>query len=333
MSNLTFIAMKMKAILSILGLIWSMNSHAQVSDSLSFWEPSPTFNSSRFNKVLGFGSVAYGGFSTGLYYAWYRQYDLEGFHFFDDMGEWKQMDKAGHIYTAYLQGVLCYKGAKWTGLSDRKAIWTGIICGSLFQTTIEVMDGFSSEWGFSIGDFGANVLGTSAFALQQHYWGEQRIVLKESSWARNHPNSIVHSVDGTSTTTLSARADDLFGTGFFEKYLKDYNNQTYWASFNIRAFKPEWESIPKWLNVAIGYGANGLYGGFENEWEIDGQRYISDTPRYRQWYISLDVDLDRIETDHAFLNTLLSVFNIIKIPAPALEITSRGEVKLHLLHF
>ena len=94
------------------------------------------------------------------------------------MAEWKQVDKVGHIYTAYLQGVLCYKGAQWVGLSEGQSIATGIICGSLFQTTIEVMDGFSTQWGFSIGDFAANALGVGAFALQQKYWGEQRILMQ-----------------------------------------------------------------------------------------------------------------------------------------------------------
>ena len=152
-------------------------------DSIGFWKSSPTFNKKRFNKALIFSTVAYTSFSTGLYLTWYKQYPTEGFHLFNDMAEWKQVDKVGHIYTAYLQGVLCYKGAKWVGLSEGQSIATGIICGSLFQTTIEVMDGFSSEWGFSVGDFAANVIGIGAFAFQQKYWGEQRILIKESSWA------------------------------------------------------------------------------------------------------------------------------------------------------
>lgn len=325
--------MKLQSFLVIIFSAFCIISHAQRQDTLSFWQASPEFNQGRFNKAFTFSAIAYTGFSTGLYYTWYRQYPMEGFHLFDDMGEWKQMDKAGHIYTAYLQGVLCYKGAKWTGMSDRKAIWTGVLCGSLFQTTIEVMDGFSSQWGFSVGDFGANAIGTGAFALQQSYWGEQRILLKESSWARNYDDSAIRSIDGSATTSLDERTGQLFGNGFFEKYLKDYNGQTYWASINIRSFQPHWESIPDWLNIAVGYGAQGLYGGFENQWEKDGVKYELDLPRYRQWYLSLDVDLSKIDTDNYLLKTLLSVLNIIKIPAPALEINTLGEVKFHLIHF
>lgn len=308
------------------------SSYAQ-SDTLSFWEPSPTFDKGRFNKALTFSAVTYSSFSTGLYLTWYRQYPTQGFHFFDDSREWQQVDKIGHVYTAYLQGVLCYKGARWTGLSEGKSITTGIICGSLFQTTIEVMDGFSSEWGFSVSDFGANVLGTTAFAAQQYYWGEQRILLKESSWAPIYSNDPITSVSGNSTTTLSTRARSLYGSSFLEKYLKDYNGQTYWASVNVHSFLSEQSSFPDWLNVAIGYGAQGMYGGFENKWTVDGETYVVDLPRYRQWYLSLDVDLTKIDTDNYFLKTILSVLNIIKVPAPAIEINTQGQIKLHLLHF
>lgn len=302
-------------------------------DTLGFWEPSPVFNKSRFNKALAFSTVAYTSFSTGLYLTWYKQYPTESFHTFNDMGEWKQMDKVGHIYTAYLQGVLCYKGSRWVGLSEGQSIATGIICGSLFQTTIEVMDGFSAEWGFSYGDFAANTIGIGAFAAQQKYWGEQRIIFKESSWARNYSKDPISSITGEATTSLHDRSKSLFGNGFLEKYLKDYNGQTYWASVNIHSFMPQSNTFPKWLNVALGYGAQGLWGGFENKWEEDNQRFELDLPRYRQWYLSLDVDLSRIDTDNYLLKTLLSVLNIIKVPAPAIEINTEGQIKFHIIHF
>jgi len=101
----------------------------------------------------------------------------------------------------------------------------------------------------------------------------------------------------------------------------------------VHSFLPKSNTIPKWLNVAVGYGAQGLWGGFENEWEIDDQRYELNLPRYRQWYLSLDVDLSRIDTDNYLLKTILSVLNIIKIPAPAIEFNSLGEVKFHIIHF
>ena len=120
-------------------------------------------------------------FSVGLYNSWYKKHNTGSFHLFNDWNEWKHMDKFGHVYTAYFQSVLCYKGAKWTGLSNKKSMLTGMLCGGLFQTTIEIMDGFSDKWGFSFPDFGANMLGLGIFAAQQHWWNEQRIYLKVSS--------------------------------------------------------------------------------------------------------------------------------------------------------
>jgi len=195
------------------------------------------------------------------------------------------------------------------------------------------MDGFSAEWGFSLGDLAANTIGTAGFALQQKYWGEQRIILKQSSWARNYSDNPISSVSGGASSSLDRRANNLFGSGFFEKYLKDYNGQTYWASFNIHSFLPVDNTIPKWLNVAVGYGAQNLWGGFENQWAEDEQQYELDLPRYRQWYLSLDMDLSKIDTDNYFLKTLLSVFNIIKIPAPAIEYSLQEGIKFHIIHF
>lgn len=298
-----------------------------------FFAPSDTFNQKRFNYALGISAATYTGFSIGLYQAWYKQYPQEGFHLFNDGGEWSNMDKIGHVYTAYFQGVLCYKGAKWTGLSDNKSILVGAICGSLFQSTIEVMDGFSSQWGFSLYDMGANVAGIGIYALQQKYWKDQRITLKVSSIPSGYSDYSVIGSQGNSVT-LQERADDLFGTSFAEKFLKDYNAQAYWASVNVHSFLPSGNNWPSWLNIALGYGADNMFGGFENEWEVEGEKFIVDEsvfPRVHQVYLGFDIDLTRVKTKNNFLKGILSMFNIFKVPSPALELNSRGEFTFHIL--
>lgn len=299
----------------------------------SFFTPSDTFNQKRFNYALGISAVTYTGFSIGLYHTWYKQYPQGKFHFFDDYGEWNNMDKIGHVYTSYFQGVLCYRGARWTGLSDDKSIMVGAICGSLFQTTIEVMDGFSTEWGFSLSDMGANTAGIGLFALQQKYWKEQRISLKVSSYPKSYPDYYVIGDQGTKMS-LQDRADDLFGSSFPERFLKDYNAQVYWASVNVNSFLPENNNWPDWLNVAVGYGADNMFGGFENEWESNGELFAVDTeeyPRVHQFYLGLDLDLTKIKTENPFLKGVLSMFNIFKAPSPAIELNSRGEFTFHIL--
>ena len=240
------------------------------------------------------------------------------------------MDKYGHFYTAYFQGVLVYKGAKWTGLSEDKSILTGFLLGTLFQSTIEIMDGFSSKWGFSIADIGMNFAGSSAFVLQQKYWGEQRITFKMSNVVRSYPSTIVQSKDGLSTTTIEARASSLFGSSVAERFLKDYNTQVYWASIDIKKFAPN-SNYPKWLNFAVGYSAGNLYGGYENEWNLGGVEYeVNDIfPRYSRFLIAPDINLSSIRTSSYFWNGVLDVFDIFHLPVPALEINTLGEVHFH----
>ena len=298
----------------------------------SFFTPADTFNQKRFNYALGISTTTYTGFSIALYQAWYKQYPQEGFHTFNDVGEWNDMDKVGHLYTAYFQGVLCYKGAKWTGLNDDKSILVGAICGGLFQTTIEMMDAFSSQWGFSVADIGANFTGIGLFALQQKYWGEQKIMLKVSSLPSSYPNYTVTGSNGTEVT-LQQRANSLFGSSFPERFLKDYNAQAYWASFNVNSFLPDGNKWPVWLNLSLGYGSNNMFGGFENVWESEGEFFAVDKdafPRVRQYYLGLDLDFTKIKTKNDFLKGLFSIFNIFKAPSPAIELNSKGEVSFHL---
>ncbi len=312
----------------------SISSQEPTSFS-EFFTPSDTLNKKRFNIALTGTSLLYTGFSIGLYNTWYKQYPQSKFHLFDDWNEWNNIDKAGHLYTAYFQGVLGYKGSKWTGLSEDKAILVGALCGSIFQATVEVMDGFSENWGFSVGDMAANLAGTSAFVVQQKVWGEQRITVKVSSWPKSYPTDNISAVNGSSFTSLDARADDLFGSGFVESYLKDYNAQTIWASFNLKSLVNKDNKIPGWLNVAVGYGSENMFGGFANEWHLENDdRFVVDEiafPRHRQYYLGLDVDLTRIKVKSQFLKSVLSILNIFKLPLPAFEYNSLGEFKVHAL--
>ena len=306
-------------------------THAQESDNSTleaFFTPADTFNQKRFNWSLGIAATTYSAFSIGLYHTWYKNYPQSGFHFFDDGNEWLQMDKVGHAYTAYLQGVLVYKGARWTGLPHRKALWTGAICGTLFQSTIEVMDGFSEQWGFSLWDIGANTAGVAWYWWQQDHWGEQRIRLKVSNVPTAYPED-----QGSVGTILRDRIDDLYGSSFAERFLKDYNSQTYWATFDVGAFLPQGNKWPSWLHLAVGYGAENLYGGVTNEWELDnGERFRLDPRynRYRQFYIGLDFNPSSLQTKNHLVKGLLEIISIFRIPSPAIEINTRGEIHFHL---
>ncbi|MDP4821960.1 MAG: YfiM family protein [Saprospiraceae bacterium] len=293
----------------------------------------------RLTWVLGLGIPAYGGATYLLYDTWYKNYQLGPFHTFNDWGEWRGMDKAGHLYATYAESEIAFRVAQWVGFRRNSAVWLGVGTGMLIQSTLEIMDGFSQKWGFSWPDMAFNIAGAGLFAAQELHWQEQRIRIKGSAWHPGYPEAVITSTDGQSTTSLQERGQDLFGQGAVQTFLKNYNATTVWLSINPSSFlaTPSAKKFPAWLNIALGYGAGNLYGGHDNTWtsdsgaafELSAQNY----PRYSQFYLSLDLDLRRIPVNNRTLRTLLHSLNWLKIPAPTLEINTRGGVKGHLWHW
>jgi len=299
----------------------------------------------RTRLLLTGGAVAYPAAMAGLWKAWYADYPLGRFHFFNDMSEWNQMDKAGHLFSSYQEARLGWNVSRWAGFSDRKASWIGFGLAQLVQTSFEVMDGFSEQWGFSLWDVAFNTVGTSAFTFQQLAWKEQRVLFKMSAQPVQHAEELIYPYRGTGPPVrLSDRSADLYGTGAVSLFLKNYNALVIWSSINPASFceqRPDW--LPAWLNVAVGMGANNMYAGVGYEWQLDKNcqgfdcaAYRVDPlqyPRSRQWLLSLDVDLSRLPVRNKTLRTLLSAINTFKIPAPTLEWDGRGYWKMHPVYF
>ena len=331
-----------RRLLSFLLLVFLMisNLSAQVDNSkLSFFEPADTFHQGRFWTSLSIGTAAYGAMVYGLSTAWYAESEQSAFHLFNDWGEWQHVDKAGHAMTAYNYTSIGFSGARWIGMNRKKALWTAAAVSFGMQGTIEVLDGFADKWGFSLPDIGFNTLGIGVFVAQELAWQEQRIVMKVSNTFPEYPNNVVTSADGLHTTTLNQRARDLYGTTFFDRFFKDYNGQVNWLSFNIHSFtKKKNNKIPKWLNIAVGYGAGNLYEGFDYSWtEVDTGIYFERDPneftRHSRIFLSFDIDTARLPIKNRFLKTLLKGLNFIKIPSPSLEFTTLGDVKFHAFYF
>ncbi|NND33351.1 MAG: DUF2279 domain-containing protein [Saprospiraceae bacterium] len=297
----------------------------------SFLVPSDTFSQSRFYTIAASGALIYGSTVVGLNQAWYKDFAKTSFHFFDDRGEWLNMDKAGHIFTTYFESEISYQGAKWTGMKERNAIWLGAGLGLFYQSTVEIFDAYSSRWGFSVADMLYNVVGATLFASQQAAWSEQRVRFKISSWPKQYSSSPIQSTSGDFASSLKKRANNLFGTGFFERYLKDYNAQTIWLSINPKSFFPLL-NFPVWLNISVGYGSENLYGGFSNSWMEGTHSFSLDKkqfPRSTQWFLAPDIDFKKIKTNNPLLKTVFSVLNIFKVPSPTLEYKSDGKLKWH----
>lgn len=264
--------------------------------------------------VLGITSVAA---TTGsliyLNQAWYQQYSSSKFHTFNDNDEWCQMDKFGHGFTTYQTARLMMQAMDWAGYTQKKQVLIGGLSGFGYMTAVEVMDGYSSGWGFSWGDMGANAMGSGLAIGQKALWKEQRMQLKFSFYPSG----------------LAKYRTDQLGKSLSTQILKDYNGQTYWLSINPSAFLKKDTKFPKWLNLAIGYGANGMLGArYNNVLAQDEQGNTFYFKRYRQCYLSLDVDFTRIRTRSKLLKAVFSGLNVIKIPFPNLEL-SEGKLKFN----
>lgn len=273
--------------------------------------------------VGGINVVGYGASLIIFSNSWYDEYPKTSFHTFDDSKEWLQMDKVGHAWAAYNTGRASSAMWKWAGLSNKKATWIGGLSGTVYLTAIEFLDAHSAKWGWSWSDMAANILGSGLFISQQLAWEEQRIQFKFSFHYKSYSDPM-----------LNERSDDLFGSSHIERMLKDYNGQTYWLSANLRSFFPQ-SNIPKWLNVAVGYGADGMFGGFNNIWidEDTGQPIDrTDIERYRQWFLAPDINFGKIKTNKKGVKVLLDFLDIFKFPTPSLEF-SNGKFKVHAIHF
>lgn len=295
----------------ILFLSLTINSFSQ-SKLDRFLTPSDTLNTSRRATVY-ISEVAIGGLTlVALNQLWYTDYERSSFHTFNDNNEWLQMDKIGHVYSSYQLGRLGASVLNWSGASKKEQVFYGATLGFTFLTAVEVLDGFSEEWGFSWGDMIANGAGTGLYIGQELLWDEQRITLK-------------YSFHQTKYADLSPGK---LGDGLLEEFLKDYNGQTYWLSFNLHSFFKN-DNIPKWLNVAAGYGADGMV--FASNENVNS--YAADKTVTRQFYLSLDVDLSRIKTKSHVLKSIFDVLNVIKVPFPTLEFNDKNGIKFHAIYF
>ncbi|MGB5417984.1 DUF2279 domain-containing protein, partial [Algibacter sp.] len=235
----------------IIAVLLPILSFGQQSKLDKFLTASDTLNKPRRNAVTI--SEASAGIITlvGLNQLWYADFEQSKFHTINDNNEWLQMDKLGHVFTSYQLGKHGAQLLNWSGVSERDQLIYGATLGFTFLSAVEVFDGFSSEWGFSWGDILANCAGTGLYIGQELLWKEQRIALKYSFHQTNY----------------AKHRPDKLGKTFFEQVLKDYNGQTYWLSANLHAFFKE-SNIPKWLNIAVGYGAEGMLTGTK---DIDNQ--------------------------------------------------------------
>lgn len=270
--------------------VWSQSTLLSPSDSL---------NKKRLVSTSIVTGVIWSGSIIGLSAVWYKDFPKTSFHTFDDSREWMQMDKMGHVFTTYHLSDKVSKLYCWSGLNRKKSAIIGATVGWGYQMSFEFLDAQSAGWGFSWSDVGANTLGSGLFLSQEMIWQEQFVKLKFSY----------------SPSDFAQYRPSVLGSTFSERLLKDYNGQTYWLTFSPGSIFPK-SKIPAWIAIAAGYSVHAKLVGSNDFFQTaDGLKSFE---AKREFVLSLDLDVAKLPLKKAWLKKVLSPFNVIKIPFPAL---------------
>jgi hypothetical protein len=239
------------------------------------------------------GGIVVAGITTVHIYqmnGWWKD-NRRSFHFQEDLKYGLTVDKIGHFYGASVLTFVLSKSLQWANFSERSSLWWGAGAAVLFQTYIEIEDGFST-WGFDRVDFATNVAG-ALYPVAQHYAPFlQNLNFKFSYW----PSPLINNPGGVG---FKGQKHIMFD---------DYEGQTLWMSISVNNLLPEsTEALwPDWLCLAVGYGA----------------RDIASPNPYPVVLLSFDYDMTKIIPDDTwFLKTLGQALNYIHMPAPAVRIS------------
>lgn len=242
---------------------------------------------------------------VGLNQVWYAPYSTSAFHVFNDSKQWMQMDKCGHAFTGYLLTHELNRIHYWA--AGKHQPWVGAVYAMSYLSALELMDGFSSGWGFSGSDMVANGVGVG-LAFSQSYFLKRQVLIPKFSF---------------SGTSYAGLRPEILGSTYAEQLLKDYNGQTYWVSVPLASFL----NLPKrfkWICISLGYGCDAKLVGSQNTWNGFNAR--------RQVYLSLDIDGSSLAPKHPKLKKVLTHLNWIKVPFPSLEFSS-DKTRFHWISF
>lgn len=299
--------------LLLIGLFFYHQSFAQLGSAADFCATknysSEEVNKKKLRNIIIGESVTYVSGMTGAYFLWYKNSATSSFHTFNDSKEWLQMDKFGHFSSAFVLADLSFKVYGTANFKGNKALTISCLQSLFFMSSLEVYDGFSRDWGFSWSDMGFNSLGVLTYFINK----------------RTNDRISIQPKFSFGKSKFSEYRPSVLGSNFTEQVFKDYNGQTYWFSINVGSLIKRYDGFIGLLNFSFGYGANGMTGGHENPSVNEQGITIPEFERYRQYYLSLDLDLRKIPTQNKFLRKALNTLNILKFPFPAIEF-SRGKV-------
>jgi hypothetical protein len=89
-------------------------------------------NRKKLNYTLAASAINLTGMTILLNEAWYKNHDRSSFHFYDDSGEWLQMDKAGHFFTSYALSLAGIELMRNTGMDNTRAYGMAVCTDRFF---------------------------------------------------------------------------------------------------------------------------------------------------------------------------------------------------------
>lgn len=264
--------------------------------------PAQAFSPSRFWWGSGAALAADAAALAALDRLWYADYERTRFHWHDDLDNWLQQDKLGHVVTALHVARAWGAYARWSGLDPPRAALYGGGLSLFFLSQIELLDGFSAGWGASVSDIVANAVGAGWGAL---HVADPRFRVVSMKW------SYAPSPNRDRTAGLAANA------------LKDYDGATFWIVVQPGAGEsagvPGW---PAWLGLAVGHSGDGLAQALPSV----------EHPHHRVILLAPDIDaaalLEPLGPGWRLVGRALS---FLHLPVPALQFTPG--VRFHPIYF
>lgn len=212
-------------------------------------------------------------------------------------------DKAGHIFGSYIMSYAYTEFLSSAGISWELSNILGASIGLTYQTYIEVLDGYGSNFGFSPSDFYADIFGASFF-LAQHY----------VPFLQNFTPKFMY-------IPADAHGERKRRPHF--AFIDDYSSHTMWMSVNVHNILGEEynQYWPKWLQLSFGYAVRNLCDPNDPNFDCTDSYAVNGIVHGdRKFIIALDYNLaELIPEVGAPFDWFVQSLNYVKFPSPAIE--------------
>ena len=243
----------------------------------------------RYTKINPIPACTYLGTYFGLLTALhiYQEHTFwratQSFRIRNNFDESLSANYGGHFDGGYFVSYVSEQALIASGVSYKLAPIYGALAGLGYQTYVEVLDGYGTDFSLSPYEVYAQTLGVLYFVASQYSRTLQDLSPKfsyyPSPWYGDLPKA------GSQTP------------------IDEYSAWNFWISANVKDLSG-WAFWPTWLNIAAGYGA----------------RNLGDPGERRVVTLALDYDLVKILPDGSpGWNWTRQTLDFFKFPAPGVE--------------